>query len=210
MIRLLIVDDHAMFRQGLKQILAKQSDMQVVDEVGNGLDALMKIKDEKYNVVILDISMPGKSGWEILADIKNVNPDLPVLILSMYPEDQYAVRMLKAGASGYVTKESAADELITAIRKVANGGRYVSATLAERLAYIVGAHPDKLPHQLLSNREFQVMCLLAEGKTLKEIADELCLSEKTITTYRARILEKMQIRNNVELTHYVIQNKLLG
>jgi two-component system invasion response regulator UvrY len=210
MIRLLIVDDHAMFRQGLKQILAKQSDMQVVDEVGNWLDALMKIKDEKYNVVILDISMPGKSGWEILADIKNVNPDLPVLILSMYPEDQYAVRMLKAGASGYVTKESAADELITAIRKVANGGRYVSATLAERLAYIVGAHPDKLPHQLLSNREFQVMCLLAEGKTLKEIADELCLSEKTITTYRARILEKMQIRNNVELTHYVIQNKLLG
>jgi len=210
MIRLLIVDDHAMFRQGLKQILAKQSDMQVVDEVGNGSDALMKIKDEEYNVVILDISMPGKSGWEILADIKNVNPDLPVLVLSMYPEDQYAVRMLKAGASGYVTKESAADELITAIRKVANGGRYVSATLAERLAYIVGAHPDKLPHQLLSNREFQVMCLLAAGKTLKEIADELCLSEKTITTYRARILEKMQIRNNVELTHYVIQHKLLG
>lgn len=210
MIRLLIVDDHAMFRQGLKQILAKQSDMQVVDEVGNGSDALMKIKDKEYNVVILDISMPGKSGWEILADIKNENPDLPVLILSMYPEDQYAVRMLKAGASGYVTKESAADEFITAIRKVAIGGRYVSATLAERLAYIIGVHSDKLPHQLLSNREFQVMCLLAAGKTLKEIADELCLSEKTITTYRARILEKMQIRNNVELTHYVIQHKLLG
>jgi len=210
MIRLLIVDDHAMFRQGLKQILAKQSDMQVVDEVGNGSDALMKIKDEEYNVVILDISMPGKSGWEILADIKNVNPNLPVLVLSMYPEDQYAVRMLKAGASGYVTKESAADELITAIRKVASGGRYVSATLGERLAYILDTHSDKLPHQLLSNREFQVMCLLASGKTLKEIADKLCLSEKTITTYRARILEKMQIRNNVELTHYVIQHKLLG
>jgi len=210
MIRLLIVDDHAMFRQGLKQILAKQSDMQVVDEAGNGSDALEKIRDEEYNVVILDISMPEKSGWDILAELKNVKPNLPVLILSMYPEDQYAVRMLRAGASGYVTKESAADELIAAIRKVANGGRYVSASLAERLAYILDTHSDKLPHQLLSNREFQVMCLLASGKTLKEIADELCLSEKTITTYRARILEKMQIRNNVELTHYVIQHKLLG
>jgi two-component system, NarL family, invasion response regulator UvrY len=210
MIRLLIVDDHVMFREGLKQILAKQTDMQVMDEVGNGSDALKKIRDEEYDAVILDISMPGKSGWEILADLKNEKPELPVLILSMYPEDQFAVRMLKAGASGYLTKESAADELITAIRKVASGGRYVSSTLAERLAYILDAHSDKLPHQLLSNREFQVMCMLASGKTLKEIADELCLSEKTITTYRARILEKMQIRNNVELTHYVIQHKLLG
>lgn len=210
MIHILIVDDHAMFRQGLKQILVKQPDIQVVDEAGNGSDAMEKIRNEDYNVIVLDISMPGKSGWEILSDFKKEKPNIPVLILSMYPEDQYAVRMLKAGASGYVTKESAANELIAAIRKVANGGRYVSVTLAERLAYILDEQTNKLPHQLLSNREFQVMCMLASGKSLKEIADELCLSEKTITTYRARILEKLRIRNNVELTHYVMQHKLLG
>jgi two-component system invasion response regulator UvrY len=209
MIDILLVDDHVMFREGLKQILAKQSDLHVVDEVGCGSDALEKIRSRSYTVVVLDISMPGQTGWDILSEIKHEQPHLPVLILSMHPEDQYGMRMLKAGASGYVSKESAAEELITAIRKVASGGRYVSSALAERLAFSLdlGSKPHR--HQLLSNREFQVMHMLASGKSLKEIANALCLSEKTITTYRARILEKMHLRNNVELTHYAIEHKLL-
>jgi two-component system, NarL family, invasion response regulator UvrY len=210
MIRILIADDHVMFREGLKQIFAKHPDLFVADEVGNGKDALDKIWSADYDVVLLDISMPGQTGWDILSEAKRQKPDLPILILSMHPEDQYAIRMLKAGASGYVSKESVPDELITAIRKVASGGMYVSQALAEKLAFALNAKTDKMPHQLLSNREFQVMCMLASGKSLKEIADNLCLSEKTITTYRARILEKLDLRNNVELTHYVIQQKLLN
>jgi DNA-binding NarL/FixJ family response regulator len=209
MINILLVDDHAMFREGLKQILHRQSDMQVVDEVGNGNDALEKIRHTKYSVIVLDISMPGQTGWNILSEIKLEQPDVPVLILSMHPEDQYGVRMLRAGASGYVSKESAAENLIAAIRKVAAGGRYVSPALAEKLAVTLDSKAAQVPHQLLSDREFEVMCMLASGQSLKEIADLLCLSEKTITTYRARILEKMQLRNNVELTHYAIENKLL-
>jgi DNA-binding NarL/FixJ family response regulator len=209
MIRILIADDHVLFREGLKQILSKHSDIVVTDEVGNGKDALDKIWSTDYDVVVLDISMPGQTGWDILSEAKRQKPDLPILILSMHPEDQYAIRMLKAGASGYVSKESVPDELITAIRKVAAGGRYVSQALAEKLAFALNTQTDKMPHQLLSNREFQVMCMLASGKSLKEIADNLCLSEKTITTYRARILEKLQLRNNVELTHYAIQHKLI-
>ncbi len=209
MIRILIVDDHVMFREGLKQILAKHRDMNVAGEVGNGTDALQSVRSDGYDVVVLDISMPGRSGWDILKEIKLENPGLPVLILSMHPEDQYAIRMLKAGASGYISKESVPEELILAIRKVASGGKYVSPALAEKIAYALDRHSDKLPHQLLSNREFQVMSMLASGKSLKEIAEELSLSEKTITTYRARILEKLNLRNNVELTHYVIENKLL-
>lgn len=209
MIRILIVDDHVMFREGLKQILAKHGDMNVVGEVGNGTDALQSIRSDEYDVVVLDISMPGQSGWDTLKEIKLEKPGLPVLILSMHPEDQYAIRMLKAGASGYISKESVPEELILAIRKVASGGKYVSPALAEKIAYALDSHADKLPHQLLSNREFQVMSMLASGKSLKEIAEELSLSEKTITTYRARILEKLNLRNNVEITHYVIENKLL-
>ncbi|MFI5250844.1 MAG: response regulator [Bacteroidota bacterium] len=209
MIRILIADDHVLFREGLKQILSKHSDLVVTDEVGNGKDALDKIWSTDYDVVLLDISMPGQTGWDILSEAKRQKPNLPILILSMHPEDQYAIRMLKAGASGYVSKESVPDELITAIRKVAGGGRYVSLALAEKLAYALNTQSEKMPHQLLSNREFQVMCMLASGKSLKEIADDLSLSEKTITTYRARILEKLQMRNNVELTHYAIQHKLI-
>ena len=209
MIRILIVDDHVMFREGLKQILAKHRDMNIVGEVGNGTDALQSVRSDEYDVVVLDISMPGQSGWDILNEIKLEKPGLPVLILSMHPEDQYAIRMLKAGASGYISKESVPEELIQAIRKVASGGKYVSSTLAEKIAYALDSYADKLPHQLLSNREFQVMSMLASGKSLKEIAEGLSLSEKTITTYRARILEKLNLRNNVELTHYVIENKLL-
>jgi DNA-binding NarL/FixJ family response regulator len=208
-IRILIVDDHVMFREGLKQILAKHSDMRVVDEAGNGQEAIEKILRHKLDVVLLDISLPGRSGPELLNEIKKNKPDLAVLVLSMHPEDQYAVRMMKAGALGYVTKESAPEELISAIRKVATGGRYISSILAEEMAVALDTNTPKLPHQLLSNREFLVMRMLASGKSLKEIADELFISEKTVTTYRARVLEKMRLHNNVELTLYAIENKLL-
>ncbi|HUL45209.1 MAG TPA: response regulator transcription factor [Bacteroidota bacterium] len=209
MIEILIADDHALFREGLKQILAKHSDLRVADEAGNGEEVLVKVRSRSYDVVLLDISMPGQSGWDVLAEIKCEQPGLPVLILSMYPENQYAIRMLRAGAAGYVSKESVPDELITAIRKVAGGGKHVSPAIAEKLAFEIEKNADKLPHQLLSNREFQVMSMLASGKALPEIADALHLSEKTITTYRARIFEKLGVRNNVELTHYALQHKLV-
>jgi len=209
MIEILLADDHALFREGLKQILAKHPDLHIVEEVGNGDDVLQKVRLRSYDLVVLDISMPGQSGWDVLAEIKSEQPDLPVLILSMYPENQYAIRMLKAGAAGYVSKESVSDELIAAIRKVAGGGKYVSPAIAEKLAFEIERRSDKLPHQLLSNREFQVLSMLTSGKTLSEIADTLHLSEKTITTYRARIFEKLGVRNNVELTHYALQHKLV-
>jgi DNA-binding NarL/FixJ family response regulator len=209
MIRILIVDDHVMFREGLKQILAKHSDMNVVDEAGSGQEAMEKVMRHKLDVVLLDISLPGRSGPELLSEIKKNKPELAVLVLSMHPEDQYAIRMMKAGALGYMTKESAPDELISAIRKVSIGGRYISSKLAEEMAVALDINTLKLPHQTLSNREFQVMRMLASGKSLKEIADEMIISEKTVTTYRARILEKMNLHNNVELTLYAIENKLL-
>ena len=209
MIRILIVDDHLMFREGLKQILAKHSDMQVVDEAGSGQEAMEKVLRRKLDVVLLDISLPGRNGPELLTEIKKNKPDLAVLVLSMHPEDQYAIRMMKAGALGYMTKESAPEELISAIRKVATGRRYISSKLAEEMAVALDTNTRKLPHQLLSNREFQVMRMLALGKTLKDIADEIMISEKTVTTYRARILEKMKLKNNTEITIYAIENKLL-
>lgn len=209
MIRILLADDHVLFREGLKQILGKHRDLRVADEAGSGTEAIEKILTGRYDVIILDISMPGRSGLDILHEIRARHPDLPVLILSMHPEEQYAVRVLRAGAAGYLTKESAAAELISAIRKVAAGGRYISPAVAERLADAMDPGTEQASHQLLSNREYQVMRMLASGKSLREIADDLFLSEKTITTYRARILEKMKLRNNVELTHYAITHKLL-
>ena len=209
MIRILIVDDHVMFREGLKQILAKHSDMRVVDEAGSGQEAMEKVLRHKLDVILLDISLPGRNGPELLSEIKKNKSDLAVLVLSMHPEDQYAIRMMKAGALGYMTKESAPEELISAIRKVATGRRYISSKLAEEMAVALDTNTAKLPHQLLSNREFQVMRMLASGKTLKDIADEIMISEKTVTTYRARILEKMKLKNNTEITIYAIENKLL-
>jgi DNA-binding NarL/FixJ family response regulator len=209
MIRILIADDHVLFREGLKQILGKHKELRVIDEAGSGNEAMQKILHSDCDVIILDISMPGRSGLDILAEIRKVKPELPVLIVSMHPEDQYAVRVLRAGASGYLTKESAASELISAIHKIASGGRYISPSVAERLADAIERDREEAPHHALSNREFQVMRMLAAGKTLKEIAEDLILSEKTITTYRARILEKMDLRNNVELSHYAIKHELL-
>jgi DNA-binding NarL/FixJ family response regulator len=209
MIRIFIVDDHSLFRAGVRQILAKQSDLRVVGEAGNGVEAMAGIRERDCDVVLLDLTMPGPGGFEILGDIKRERPHAGVLVLSMHPENQYATRLLKAGAAGYLTKESAAEELIAAIRKVATGGIYVSAHLAEKLASTLQSPEELPPHYELSEREFQVLTQLVRGKKLKEIAYSLCLSEKTITTYRSRILLKLNLRNNAELIHYAIQNKLI-
>jgi two-component system invasion response regulator UvrY len=209
MIKILIADDHAIVREGLKQIVAETSDMVVADEASTGYEVLYKVQDNKYDVLVLDISMPGGDGLNILKQIKHNNPQLPILVLSIHPEEQYAVRVLKAGASGYLTKESAPHELITAIRRVAAGRKYVSPTLAEKMAFDLTHDRVKSPHETLSDREYQVMCLIAAGKRVKEIAEELCLSIKTISTYRSRILEKMDMKNNAELTHYAIKEGLV-
>ncbi len=209
MTNILIADDHALFREGLKQILSREHAFQVVAEASSGQEALERIAEHNIDLVILDISMPGRTGLDVLADIRQNNPTLPVLIVSMHPEDQYAVRVIRAGASGYLTKESAASELITAVHRIADGGRYISASVAERIADALGDTHHDAPHHALSDREFQVMRMLAAGKTLREIAEALILSEKTITTYRARILEKMHLRNNVELSQYAMRHDLI-
>lgn len=207
--RILIADDHAVVRRGLKQIIAETPDMVVVDEATNGWEVLDKVRKDDYDVVLLDIAMPGKDGMDVLTQLKYERPELPVLMLSMYPEEQFAVRALRAGASGYLTKESAPDELVTAIRKVSTGGKYVSSSLAERLASLL-QKAERLSHEILSDREYKVMCLIASGKTVTEIAKELSLSVKTISTYRSRILVKMQMKNNAELTLYAVKNGLIN
>jgi DNA-binding NarL/FixJ family response regulator len=209
MIRILVADDHAVVREGIKQILAGLDDMIVEDETDSGQDVLAKIAQKKYDLILLDISMPGKSGLEVLEEIKIVQPKLPVLILSMHPEEQYAVRMLRAGAAGYLTKASAPQELMNAIRKVSKGGKYVTVSLAEKLAFELDAGAEKPRHERLSNREYQVMLMLASGQSVGEVADELCLSTKTISTYRTRILEKMDMKKNAELTLYAVKNNLI-
>jgi len=209
MIKVLIADDHTIVREGLKQILSESSDIIASGEARNGKEVLNKIIKNDYDVVLLDISMPGRGGIDILKEIKSIKPKLSVLILSMYPEEQYAVRALKTGASGYLTKESASDELINAIRKVYLGGKYISSTLAEKLAFYLENDIERTPHDKLSNREFHVMCMIASGKTVNKIAEELSLSPKTISTYRSRILEKMKMKTNAELIHYAIKNRLV-
>ena len=209
MLKILIADDHPVFRRGLKQIIAETTDIVVAGEAADGLEVLNRVKTGDFDLVLLDISMPGKTGIDVLAQLKYEKPELPVLMLSMHPEEQYAVRALKAGASGYLTKESAPDELISAIRKASTGGKYVSASLAERLASILQQGGQELPHQALSNRELRVMCLIASGKTVSEIAKQLSLSVKTVSTYRSRILGKMKMKNNAELTRYAISNNLI-
>ncbi|HEX7504492.1 MAG TPA: response regulator transcription factor [Syntrophales bacterium] len=208
-IRILIADDHPIVREGYKKILMSQPDMDVTGEAGNGQEVLDLIQKKDFDLILLDISMPGRSGLEILKELKSQKPHLPVMILSIYPEEQYAVRAFRDGASGYLTKASTPKELISAIRKVSQGGRYVTEALAEKLTYFLG-DVDKAPHEKLSDREYQVMLLIASGKTVTQAAEELCLSVKTISTYRRHILEKMQFSTNAEITMYAIQNKLLG
>ncbi len=209
-IRILIADDHPIVREGYKKILMSQPDMDVTGEAGNGQEVLDLIQKKDFDLILLDISMPGRSGLEILKELKGQKPHLPVMILSIYPEEQYAVRAFRDGASGYLTKASTPKELISAIRKVSQGGRYVTEALAEKLTYFLHGDVEKAPHEKLSDREYQVMLLIASGKTVTQIADELCLSVKTISTYRRHILEKMQFSTNAEITMYAIQNKLLG
>jgi DNA-binding NarL/FixJ family response regulator len=209
MIKILIADDHPVVRKGLKDIIQATSDMTVSGEASKGQEVLENVKRIDFDVVVLDIAMPGRSGLDILKELKSEKPELPVLILSIHPEEQYAVRVLKAGASGYLTKDSAPDELITAIRKVSRGKKYISASLAEKLAYDLEIGAEKPLHETLSDREYEVMCLIASGKTVKEIAEQLFLSGKTISTYRSRILEKMKMRSSAELTHYAIKHELV-
>jgi two-component system invasion response regulator UvrY len=207
--KILIADDHTIFREGLKHILTEYPDMIVADEAKNGREVLDKIWKNEYDMVLLDISMPGMTGLEALKQLKNDRPKLPVLVLSMHPEEQYAVRALRAGASGYLTKESAPDELMTAIRKISQGRKYITSSLAERLALEMEADSEKPLHDVLSDREYQVLRMIADGKTVKHIAEELSLSIKTVSTYRARIMEKMKMTTNAELMHYAIKHHLL-
>jgi len=207
-IRVLIADDHAIVRQGLKAILADTEDLVVTGEAENGVRALQLIRDGDYDVVLMDVNMPDRNGIDTLKLVKKEFPKLPVLMLSMHPEEQYAIRALKAGASGYLSKQSAPDLLVTAIRQVASGKKYVSATLAEQLAEAI-TEDDRPPHERLSDREYQTLCMIASGKTLTQIGEELNLSVKTVSVYRARLLEKMKLKNNAELTHYGLKHGLV-
>jgi len=208
MTRILLVDDHAVVRQGLKQILEGALAGAVFGEAVNGEEAARMVEEADWDAVILDLSLPGKSGLEALKELRRVRPRLPVLVLSMYPEEQFAVRVLRAGAAGYLPKKTTAADLVAAVRSVVAGRRYVSPSLAERLAGEIGLAPGRAPHELLSDREFQVLRLLASGKTVTASADELGLSVATVSTYRTRILEKMGMRENYDLVQYALVNRL--
>ncbi len=207
--RILIADDHAVFRRGLRETIGEAFPKVAFGEAKTALETLEHVRLHDWDIVILDISMPGKSGLDILSDLKRLRPKLPILLLSMHPEEQYARRALKAGASGYLTKESVPEELKLAVKKIAAGGRYVSANLAERLAYDLRSGVDAPVHELLSDREFQVLRMIASGKTVKQIADDIGLSVKTVSTYRARILEKTGLQTTAELIRYALQAQLV-
>ena len=209
MTKILIADDHAIVRKGLVQILADSPDDILVEEASDGVEALNRVDSGDFDLILLDISMPGRGGMDVLKELKIRKPRLPVLILSMHPEEHYALRALRSGASGYLTKGSASDDLLHAINKVLSGGKYISKSLAEKLAETLDGSAEKALHASLSNREYQVMRMIGAGKTISEIAVEMSLSVKTISTFRARILHKMKMKNNSELTYYAISNKLV-
>lgn len=210
MIRVLVADDHPLLRSGLKHVLSQEPDLLLAGEAEDSEQVLARLAEPGWDVVILDITMPGRGGLECLREIRRLRPEVPVLILSMHPEEQFAVRAIKAGASGYLNKTNAANEVVSAIRKIVTGKKYVSANLAEMLANALDSDTDRAPHESLSDREFQVMCKIASGKTVSQIAAEITLSVKTVSTYRARVLEKMNMRNNAELTRYAIQRNLVN
>jgi len=209
MTRVLVVDDHAVVRRGVRQILADAKEMTVTGEAATGEEALRALRESTYDVVLLDLSLSDRSGFDLLKQIKAAYPGLAVLVLTMHAEAEYAIRVLKAGASGYLTKESAPDLLVSAVQKVARGGKYLSPSLAETLASRLGDDFERAPHESLSDREFQVLCLMASGKGLTEIARELIVSVKTVSTHRARILQKMHLANNAELIRYALRHKLI-
>ncbi|CAH1198108.1 Two component transcriptional regulator, LuxR family [Candidatus Nitrotoga sp. BS] len=209
MINILVADDHALIRKGMKQILNDTEDIRVTGEAENGMQAIKMVQGNTYDLVLLDISMPDKHGIDVLKQLKLNKPQLPVLILSMHEESQYALRSLKAGAAGYLSKQSAPTQLVTAIRQVACGKKYISNELAEELANGLSQGYQELLHQTLSNREYQTLCLMASGKSLSEMAETLSLSAKTVSVYRARLLEKMKLKNNAEAVRYAIKNHLI-
>ena len=209
-LKILVVDDHALVRSGVRRILQDEPDIEFVGEADTATQALKRVRSEEWDVVVMDINMPGRNALDVLRLMKLEKPELPILILTMYPENQYAMRALKDGASGYVTKGSAPDQLIAAIRKVVEGGAYVSSTLAMQLANQLRSKPKETLYDLLSDREFSVLCAIAEGKPLSQIANELSISAKTITTYRARVLGKLGMRTNTELMRYALEHGLIS
>lgn len=211
MLKVLIADDHPVVRQGVKQILTEELQLKQFGEARNAREVLEKVSRNKWDILILDINLPDMNGLEILRQLKKVHPDIPVLVLTVFDEDQIAIRVLKAGASGFVTKETMPNELIAAVKKIHSGGKYVSPSLAEKLVFniYIYAEDEKPVHHKLSNREYQVICLIAAGKSVKQIAEDLYLSIQTIRTYRTRILEKMEMNTDAELIHYAIQHGLI-
>jgi DNA-binding NarL/FixJ family response regulator len=209
MIRLLIADDHAIVREGLKQMLSEESDLVVAGEAANGLEVINQLREQAFDVLLMDMSMPGRSGIELIKQVKSEKPNLAMLVLSMHKEKQYAVRALKAGAMGYLTKESAPEQLVSAIRKVAEGGAYISAEVAERLALELTANHDNDPHSQLSDREFQIFSMIVAGVPISDIADDLSLSIKTVSTHKTRILKKMNMTSSADLIHYAIRHQLV-
>jgi two-component system invasion response regulator UvrY len=209
MIRVLVADDHAVVRRGVVQILDEAPDLVAAGEASTGREVLQQVQENDYDVLVLDIGMPDGSGLEVLHQLRTLRPELRVLILSMYPERQYALRALKAGAAGYLTKESAPDELVAAVHRIAQGGKYITQSLAEELTAALVGEAEQAPEEILSDREFQVVCMLAEGKTIAAIASELALSVKTVSTYRARVLEKLNLSNTAEIIRYAFEHKLV-
>jgi two-component system, NarL family, invasion response regulator UvrY len=208
MIRVFIADDHAIVRKGFCQIIEETDGMEVAGEAATGDAVLEQVMKADWDVLVLDLSMPGRSGLDVIQAVRDLKPKLPILVLSMHPEDQYAVRLLKNGISGYINKETALDNLVSAIRKVIAGGKYVSETLAEKLAFDLTGPMDKGSHESLSDREYRVLCMIGQGKSVSQIAEELFISVKTVSTYRTRILEKMNLNTTADLIRYAVENNL--